>query len=261
MKFKIITLACLFLSINFFAQKTVEASDIMKDIKAGKSISYQNAKIVGTLDFTFMDEASEKLPKKKKSFWWGNGNSSNDVKNKIEVDISFVNCTFRDDVLAYIPNEDSGYTFTADFEKIAIFKNCNFERKAMFKYSTFEKASDFSGSNFDDDSTFKYANFEKDTSFENTKFTETATFKYAEFNRNVSFSNSVFKDEAIFKYTKFKDGVSFNNTNFEEDLDIKYMEVSGSFDISKMKVGFDVDSKYTTINGRSFNKYLLESKN
>lgn len=261
MKFKLMILSCLFVSMTFFAQKTVKAYDIMKDIKAGNSISHQNAKIVGTLDFTFMDEASEKLPRKKKSFWWGNGNSSNDVKNKIEVDISFVNCTFKDDVLAYIPNEDSGYTFTADFEKLAIFKNCNFERKAMFKYSTFEKASDFSGSNFDDDTTFKFAIFEKDTSFENTRFTETATFKYAEFNRNVSFSNSVFEDEAIFKYTKFKDGVSFSNTNFEEDLDIKYMEVSGSFDISKMKVGFDIDSKYTKINGRSFNKYLLESKN
>ena len=118
MKFKIVTIAFLFLSMTFFAQKTVEASDIMKDIKAGKSISYQNAKIVGTLDFTFMDDASAKLPKKKKSFWWGNGSSTNDVKNKIDVDISFVNCTFKDDVLAYIPNEDSGYTFTADFEKL-----------------------------------------------------------------------------------------------------------------------------------------------
>ena len=261
MKSKLITLTCLFLSTIFFAQNIVEASDIMKDIKAGKSISYQNAKIVGTLDFTFMDAASEKLPRKKRSFWWGNGNSSNDVKNKIVVDISFVNCTFKNDVLAYIPNEDSGYTFTADFEQLAIFKNCNFEKKAMFKYSSFEKKSDFSGSNFDDDTTFKYANFEKDTSFENTRFTETATFKYTEFDRNVSFSNSVFEDEAIFKYTKFKNGVSFNNTNFEENLDIKYMEVSGNFDISKMKVGFDIDYKYTTINGRSFNKYLLETKN
>ncbi|APZ47744.1 hypothetical protein BW723_16210 [Polaribacter reichenbachii] len=257
MKHKITLLAVLFLSISFFAQKTIEASDILKDIKNGKSISYQNATIVGTLDLTYMDEAMEKLPSKRKSSWWGNGNSSNEIKKIIEVSISFINCTFKDDVLAYIPDEDSGYTFTASFEDIAIFKNCNFERKAMFKYSRFESESDFSGSFFEDNSTFKYAKFDKDVSFESTKFSEISTFKYAKFIRKVSFANSVFEDSAVFKYTKFNNGVSFFNTNFEEDLNIKYMQVSGDFDISKMKVGYDIDSKYTKINGKDFNKYLL----
>ena len=257
MKYKITLFTALFLSISLFAQKKIEASDILKDIKNGKSINYQNATIVGTLDFTYMDEAMEKLPSKRKSSWWGNGSSSNEIKKLIEVKISFTNCTFKDDVLAYIPDEYSGYTFTASFEDIAIFKNCNFERKAMFKYSRFEREADFSDSTFDDDSTFKYAQFDKDISFANTKFAEISTFKYAKFNRKVSFANAVFEDSAVFKYTKFNDGVSFYNTNFEEDLNIKYMQVSGDFDISKMKVGYDIDSKYTKINGKSFNKYLL----
>ncbi|QNM86577.1 pentapeptide repeat-containing protein [Polaribacter pectinis] len=255
---------CLFLSATIsFAQKTVEASDIMKDIKNGKSISYNNVTIVGTLDFTYMDEALEKLPKKKKSSWfnWGsNNNYSNQIKKMIDVKISFTNCTFKDDVLAYIPDEDSGYTFTASFEDITIFKDCNFERKAMFKYSRFERDADFSGSSFDDDSTFKYAKFDKDISFQNTVFDEIATFKYATFNKNVSFSNSIFKDSAIFKYTKFHDGVSFNSSKFEEDLNIKYMKVDGSFDISNMDVAYEIDSKYTKINGKSFSKYLVDKK-
>ncbi len=257
MKHKITFFACLFLSITLSAQKTIEASDIMKDIKSGKSISYQNAIISGTLDFTYMDEALEKLPAKRKNSWWGNSNT-NEVKKLIEVKISFTNCTFKDDVLAYIPDEDSGYTFTANFEDIALFKNCNFERKAMFKYSRFERDSDFSGSTFDDDTTFKYAKFDRDISFQNTKFAEIATFKYAKFSRKVSFANSVFEDSAVFKYTKFNEGVSFNNTSFEEDLNIKYMTVSGDFDITKMKVSYDIDSKYTKINGKSFNKHLLK---
>ena len=54
---------------------------------------------------------------------------------KQQIKISFKNCTFKDDVLAYIPDsDDSGYTFTASFEDEAIFINCTFERKAMFKY-------------------------------------------------------------------------------------------------------------------------------
>jgi hypothetical protein len=261
MKTKITLFICFFLSITFFAQQTIEANEIMKDIKAGKSISYQNAKIVGILDFTFMDEALEKLPRKKKNSWWGNNNNSNEIKKIIEIKVSFINCTFKDDVLAYIPDDDSGYTFTASFENEAIFRNCNFQRKAMFKYSRFEKDTDFSGANFDDDTTFKYAKFDNNISFNNTKFSETATFKCAKFNRNVSFSDSIFEDSAVFKYTQFNNGVSFNNTNFKEDLNIKYMKVSGDFNINKMNVGYDIDAKYTQINGKSFNKYVIENNN
>ena len=260
MKHKITLLACLFLSITIFGQNTIQASDIMQDIKSGKSISYKDATVVGVLDFTFMDEAMEKLPSRKRNSWWGNSNT-NEVKKLIDVKISFTNCTFKDDVLAYIPDEDSGYTFTASFEDIAIFKDCDFKGKAMFKYSRFERESDFSGSIFDDDTTFKYAKFDKDISFVGSQFAESSTFKYAKFNRNVSFANAVFQDSAVFKYTQFNDGVSFNNTNFEEDLNIKYMKVSGDFDITKMNVGYDIDAKYTKINGRSFNKYVLLSKN
>ncbi len=261
MKSKIILIAfSLFLiSTMGFAQKNIEASDIMQEIKAGNIISYQNVTIVGVLDLTFMDEAIEKLPKKKKTSWWNYSDSNNTIKKLIEVKVSFTNCTFKNDVLAYIPDEDSGYIFTANFEDEVIFKNCTFERKAMFKYSRFKRNSDFSGSSFMNDSTFKYAQFDENISFKDTNFNKTATFKYAKFNTNVSFSNAVFKDSATFKYTNFFNGVSFKNTNFEEDLNIKYMKVSGEFNITNMKVAYEIDSKYTKINGKSFNKYLLNS--
>ena len=261
MKTKFTFLTFLIFATITFSQKQIEASDIMKDIKNGKSISYKNATIVGVLDFTYMDEALEKQPKRKKKSWWSNINSSNTVKKIIDVQISFKNCTFKDDVLAYFPHKDSGYTFIANFEDKVIFTNCNFERKAMFKFSRFERDTDFSGATFDDDTTFKFSKFLGNISFSNSKFAETATFKHAKFNENVSFSNSVFEESAVFKYTEFKNGVSFKSTNFEEDLNIKYMNVRGDFNITDMKVGYEIDSKYTKINGRSFNKSLLENKN
>jgi len=260
MKKTITLILCLCLTTVAIAQKTINAEDIMADITEGKNISYNNVTINGDLDFTFMDDAMKKLPKKRKNNWW-NGNSTNEVDYTITVDISFTNCVFKNDVLAYIPDEDSGYTFTADFNENAIFKNCKFEGKAMFKYSSFEKDSDFSGAIFEDDTTFKYAKFFRNSDFSNTQYAEAATFKYSEFNRNVSFANSVFEDSAVFKYTKFKDGVSFKNVSFEEDLNIKYMKVSGDFNITGMKVAYDIDSKYTKINGKGFSKYLLESRN
>lgn len=256
---KLLSICLLIVSTITLGQSKVEASDIMNDIKNGKTISYNNVTISGVLDFTFMDDALEKLPKRKRS-WWGN-NGNNKVEKIIDVSISFTNCTFEDDVLAYIPDEDSKYTFTASFREKVIFKNCKLEGKAMFKYSDFEELSDFSGTEFSDDNTFKYAKFLDDTNFENTLFTESTTFKYAKFSNKVSFKSAIFEDFANFKYAKFYEGVSFEKVNFEEDLDIKYMEVSGDFNISKMKVGFDIDSKYTKINGKSFNKYLVSNMN
>lgn len=221
-----------------FAQKTVKASDIMKDMKNGKDISYKNVTIVGDLDFTYMEEKLVDLPKRKKRNWWRNG-GSNTVKHYIKSNVSFVNCTFEDNVLAYIPDsENSGYTFVASFNGDAIFKNCTFERKAMFKYSKFDKQASFEGAQFED----------------------YTTFKRSEFANEVSFAKAVFRESATFKYTKFKDGVSFNSTDFQEDLNIKYTKVSGKFDISGMKVAYDINSKYTKINGKSFNRYLLDNR-
>ncbi|WP_075340844.1 pentapeptide repeat-containing protein [Tenacibaculum agarivorans] len=254
---KILILALLIISVSLTAQKKVYASDLLKDIADGKNVSISNATIEGILDLTYMDEALPNLPKRRK--WWNNG-GSNTVEKQIRGEILFFNCTFTDDVLAYIPHEDSGYTFIANFESSVAFKNCTFERKSMFKYSDFEENADFSGTKFLDDSTFKYANFYRNISFEGTHFDEPATFKYAKFKRFVSFANSKFSETAVFKYTEFKDGVSFNNTQFKEDLNIKYMKVSGEFDINNMVVNYDIDSKYTRINGKSFSKYLFKNR-
>lgn len=217
------------------AQKTVSASKIMQDIKDGKSISYENATITGDLDFTYMDYKIDDLPRRSK--WWNNG--SNEIEEFIEVDVSFVNCTFEDDVFAYIHDDPSGYTFTADFERDVTFKNCEFTRKAMFKYSTFDEGANFEGS----------------------KFRRESTFKYAEFEEYGNFAGTTFNDDAMFKYTDFDSGVSFEEATFEESLNIKYLEVRGDFNIEKMQVDDDIDSKYTSINGRSFTSYLLRSRN
>ena len=221
-------------SLTISAQRTVKASDILKDIKAGKSVSYENATITGKLDMTFMYEKLPDMPKRFKWFWDG---GSNAVKETIEGRVSFVNCVFEGDVLAYIHHEESKYTFTASFENDVRFENCEFKQNAMFKYSSFEGDTDFSGSTFNEESTFKYAKFD--------------TF--------VSFANTVFEEYATFKYTKFKEGVSFNNARFEDDLNLKYTKVRGDFRVSGLEVAEDINSKYTDINGEGLSKYLLKN--
>ena len=224
----------LFLTSNIVAQQKVKASDILNDIKKGKTISYENVTITGILDMTYMDNKLPDLPKKHK--WYKNG-GDNSIEETIESKILFINCVFEGDVLAYIHDEDSGYTFIADFENDVRFKNCQFKGDAMFKYSDFEGNVDFSG----------------------TKFEESNTFKYAEFDNKTSFANTVFEEVAIFKYAKFKEGVSFKNARFEDNLNLKYTKVKGNFDISGIKVAYDINSKYTEINGKGFSKYMIDN--
>lgn len=224
----------LLFSSSILAQRSVSADEILDDIKAGKSVSYENVRITGTLDMTFMNDKLPDLPKKYK--WYRNG-GSNAIKETIDGKISFVNCVFEDDVLAYFHDEESKYTFTASFDNDVRFKNCEFKRNAMFKYSAFEGDADFSGS----------------------KFNRESTFKYAKFDTYVSFSNTYFEEYATFKYTKFKKGVSFNNARFEDDLNLKYTKVRGDFNVSGLEVAHDINSKYTDINGDGLSKYLLKN--
>ncbi len=222
--------------IRGFAQNTVQASKIMADIREGKNISYEGATIEGDLDFTYMQEKMPDLPEKSK--WWNNG-GSNTVEESIEVSISFKNCIFQDDVLAYIHVDRSGYTFTADFDKEVVFSNCEFKGNAMFKYSDFDGNANFSGS----------------------QFRRESTFKYAEFDERADFSKTRFEDDATFKYAQFDEGASFNNATFEESWNIKYLKARGEFDIAGLDVKDDIDAKYTKINGKSFTSYLIESRN
>lgn len=226
----------LLLTTNLLAQKTVKASQILDDIKQGKNVSYDNVTVTGTLDMTYMDHKLPELPKRNK--WYNNG-GSNTVKETIEGSVSFLNCVFEDNVFAYIHDEDSKYTFVANFENDVKFENCIFKGNALFKYS----------------------DFEGNTSFKGSEFQENSTFKYAKFDTKANFANTIFNEDATFKYTKFRNGVSFNNARFEENLNIKYTKVNGDFNITGMKVSYDIDSKYTDINGKGFSKYLLESRN
>ncbi len=235
MRTKILLFTLLFsFSLGIKAQTTVSAETILNDIKQGKTVSYENVTIKGILDMTYMEDKLPELPRKRK---WYNGDNS--IEQQIEGKISFINCVFEDDVYAYFHDEDSKYTFIANFENDVAFTNCKFNGEALFKYSDFDRNADFKGSEFKD----------------------RTTFKYAEFKTYVSFANTIFYESAVFKYTEFKRGVSFNSANFRDNLDIKYVDVNGDFDATNMKVSNKVDAKYADINGESFTKYLLNSKN
>jgi len=213
-------------------QKTITAREIINEINGGRSVTYQNAEIVGELDFTNLDNRREA----RSAFDWFGWNSRT-YESHVEGSVTFINCTFKDDVLAYY-NVHDNETFLAHFNQDVQFKNCTFRKASEFKYSEFAGEADFTGTQFERDANFKYAEFSEAPSFAHARFEDDADFKYTEFPRGTSFEGAQFHRLANFKYTKFR-----------TPLNIKDVAFNGSEDF-----------KYTKVDGQSFTSYLLTNR-
>lgn len=221
------------LSSSAVAQSRVQASEILKQINAGRDVSYSNVEIEGALDLT---DLNNRRNKNSSSRWL---NYDNDYyESTVDGSVSFVNCTFLGDVLAYYHRETRSDTYVAHFDKDVVFKNCTFRRASEFKYSEFSGKADFSGTTFNRDANFKYAEFSDGPSFANAKFDDDADFKYAEFPRGTSFQKATFAGLANFKYSKFRTPLNITGIAFRGSEDFKY----------------------TKVDGRSFTSYLLENR-
>lgn len=251
MKNSVLLLACLF-SVTLAKSQVVDADEIMRKAKNGEDIRYENVTVRGVVDLTPWLEERDDLPRKS---WFSMGD--NQIENTMRGKITFINCQFDDDFLAYYYDDRSEFVFVSHFDRDVVFKNCTFKRDAAFKYSEFEGDVDFSNSTFNDDVNFKYAEFDDQVSFANTSFDEDADFKYAEFDESVDFSKTRFDETANFKYAEMRNGVKFTDAVFDGFWDLKYAEMDDEVDLSGINVNHDLDTKYTKINGKGFNRYLL----
>jgi uncharacterized protein YjbI with pentapeptide repeats len=173
--FKILFIATLLLIPSLtFAKSQVKASQIIDQINAGKAVQYKDAEIVGDLDFTSIKDVTLDA-KSKKNRLWSKG-STLTYWCHVRSPISFINCVFKGDVLAYIHDEDENETYNAIFYKDVDFQGCDFQGK----------------------SAFKYVEFRSDANFKNTQYHKEALFKYTKFSTDVSFSGSSFHGEANF---------------------------------------------------------------
>ncbi len=279
--FKILFITTLLLIPSLtFAKSQVKASRIIDQINAGKTVQYKNAEIVGDLDFTSIKDVTLD-EKSKRNRRWGNG-STLIYWCHVRSPVSFVNCVFKGDVLAYIHDEDENETYNAIFYKDVDFQGCDFQGKSAFKYVKFESDANFKNTKYHKEALFKYTKFSTDVSFSGSSFYGDANFKYTKFSTDVSFSGSSFYGDANFKYTKFPEpvyfdkttfqrfanfkyakfpeGVTFENTHFEGNVDFKYTKFYEPVNFDDVVFGDDVDFKYTKIEGKSFVTYLIKKK-
>jgi hypothetical protein len=244
----------LLFSVSAFAQSRVNANDILKSIDEGKAINYRGVEVIGDLDLTsIQDKVLDKDNKRGRSstkvFWY-----------HVRTPMSFIDCTFKGDVIAYLHDEKKNETHNAVFHSDVSFQGCEFQGQSAFKYSIFHGGADFTDTTYKREALFKYTEFSTDVSFADSVFSNDANFKYTTFPRRVDFSNVEFHDMANFKYTEFPNGVSFNNAVFQGDADFKYAKFYEPFDFEGTEFEDSVDFKYTKLEGKSFTKYLLKNR-
>ncbi|MPR33525.1 pentapeptide repeat-containing protein [Salmonirosea aquatica] len=245
----LLAITALFLSITSWtlAQSSLDARDIIQKIDKKQEVQYSNAVIRGTLDLTEL--ANQKRVNNAKL-------STEEYKSRVEVPLTFRNCTFKGDIIAYKTLDRDGKSrsnwlgsdqilYTADFKEKVIFENCTFEGKTEFKYSEFAEMAVFNDNKFRNEANFKYADFREDARFEGSDFSRSANFKYADFRSAALFANARINDYADFKYAEFDNGASFLKTRFNGSADFKYAEFARQGDFSGADFRSNPDFKYT----------------
>ena len=279
--FKVLFIAALLLLPTWsLAKSQVKASTIIDQINAGKAVQYKNAEIVGNLDFRSIKDMT--VDKKSKGNRLLSKHSTLVYIYHVRTPLSFINCTFKGNVLANIHDDRENETHNTNFYKDVDFQGCDFQGKSAFKYSKFETKANFKNTQYQDEALFKYTKFLSEVSFSNSSFNKMANFKYTTFSTDISFSNSSFSKEANFKYTKFPkavnfdkatfqklanfkyakfpEGVNFKEAQFKGDANFKYTKFSEPLNFDGVAFEDDVNFKYTKIDGKSFSTYLVKKK-
>jgi uncharacterized protein YjbI with pentapeptide repeats len=244
-----------FIPVVSFGQTRVKASDILDQVNKGEAVSYKNAEVVGNLDFTAVKDITEEGLHR-----WLNIGSTRNYSCHVKSSVSFINCIFLGDVLAYIHNDRENETYNAVFHGDVDFEGCEFRRDSAFKYAKFLKKANFENTKYQEEALFKYAKFSTEVSFSKACFYEDANFKYTDFLEAVSFAGAIFKEDADFKYTEFPRGVNFANAEFRGWADFKYSKFSEPVNFDGTVFKEDAEFKYAKVDGRSFTLHLLRRK-
>ena len=256
LKIFIVLMLCM-VPVFSLAQTRVQAEDILDQINAGQDVIYKNAVIIGDLDFRTLDDVTADKPLRKSRV---GRLSTQSFSCHVRSSLSFIDCTFTGDVLAYLHIDRKNETYNAVFYEDVSFEGSEFEEASAFKYAKFLRKANFKNTTYEEEALFKYAKFSTEVSFQDSKFKNDANFKYTKFPESVDFAQSVFRDYANFKYAKFPEGVSFEDAEFRGNADFKYTKFSEPLNLDGVEFEGDANFKYTKIDGRSFTSYLIKNK-
>ena len=200
-------------SCNGADRKEMNASEIIKLLKAGKDVQLVDRIIMDDLDFTDVGEPFAL--------------NANLLQNETTSNIFFSNCIFIGKVTS---NGKKGQaTVQSRFAKNLLFLNCDFRGEVDFGQAIVFGMVNFSKSIFRENTNFNNMSvWSKDCYFSEIKSEKTFSMIYASFSGNLDFMNAHFQQNTSFQETSVKGSLSFNNAVFEERVGFDLMEIGGS---------------------------------
>ena len=263
----------------------VKGVDVLEALKAGKSLDFQGALLVGDIMLDQLPaqpiaEISNIPAEIQKRFHQRGLETARVIQGAVTIrDSRFeqVLATNLVDGALVILGEVTiaGTTFlqSVDFSKIIfakplVFTNVQVEYEGFFIGAHFEHAVDFSHTNFGTHSRFHKAvfrgpvifaevEFDGVAEFLEVEFQQTANFSRAKFLSGTGFSGSVFhgpvdfsgartEQEIYFRFSEFKKGVSFRHGQFQSVVDFSNSRFEGEHDFSEAE--FAVQPEFAASN-------------
>ncbi len=131
----------------------------------------------------------------------------------INSSITFINCTFNDELTAYSSNED-GTSVLSIFNSNVSFVGCTFEKPVSFRASSIMGRANFSNSFFNEEVSFEECSFFQKANFSECSFHGDARFQNANFMQKANFYKAEFEQTAYFQAVTFNSEVQFSVAKF-----------------------------------------------
>jgi uncharacterized protein YjbI with pentapeptide repeats len=228
----------------------VQTSDILKQIKDGETIYYEDRIIEGDLDFTNLKPTYKEIYTK------------DDVINHITVysPIIFYGCTFKGKVNAYNEDEEVNCKTITNFKENLRFTDCKFESEVIFKSAVFEGDLSFSDSDFSEGLTLTRSStdgelflhksiYSKQVSLDKTNIKEDLILYGNTFFR-LSVSNSIVYGNLTVESNKVDDFVDFYQSRIDGGSIVQNNDFMFNVDFSKVSWGMTAEFKRNNFFGK-----------
>ena len=199
----------------------IKAEEIIKKIKKGENILYNDVTITGDLDLTKVVT--------------GFPESKGVIRYIIPSSLSFINCNFKGKIIGFrndgkfshvIQCEKNLTCINCEFQEDVVLKesiiegvvnigNCKFHKQAILTGAVFNaRYNYFNDCLFRDKAFFQGVEFKGTVNFMKAEFVGIGYFQNAEFNGLAQFSNTKFYQNTDFSLVSFYDGCMFNYVQF-----------------------------------------------
>ena len=190
-----------------------DSKSLEKLLNSGKDVFVENATFGETIDFTSM------VP--------SNPVSDGMRQVRITSSVTFKNCTFEGDVLAFVEDGEGNRTYTT-FQSNISFVNCTFKGKAHFRACSVGGRTLFTGSYFETEANFEECSFAQNAYFNRCIFHEELRFQNAFFMQRITFMDAEFDDNASFQGVTFNATAQFSNTKYAGYADFSMVSWNGA---------------------------------